>query len=327
MKKRVVYIMMFLLALLLSGCNLFKGLDKEDLNAPGAFEFKLDDAMANGDYTVVVGLIDNKIAGTPKLKAVDDAIGVKFDDIKNIDSSTSIAAIEAILQELTSYLNSNISKPEVKEYINLKVNQAEAQLGQSGLKMTDIIANITKSTSNSQGNLSRSISKNSNSGNDFSIADLVPSELDSEKLQGAIDSYLKSLPTEEGAAFNAIKNDKQLAYLNAALSSAINAINRFINVFKIPDSNPVAVVSSGAAFTDENTMSDIYSTEWNKHLPRIKAELKVALLYVNLYSKTGNSLITEEDRTKLNNDFSELIQKLDNFNKTNYDEFKTKAGL
>ncbi len=78
MKKRVVYIMMFLVALLLGGCNLFSGLDKEDLDAPGAFEFKLDDAMANGEYTVVVGLIDSKIASSPTLKAVDDGIKDKF---------------------------------------------------------------------------------------------------------------------------------------------------------------------------------------------------------------------------------------------------------
>lgn len=330
MKKRVVYIMMFLVALLLGGCNLFSGLDKEDLDAPGAFEFKWEEAMANSDYTVAVGLIETKIAASPTLKAVDDEIGSKFTSITSITTSTTIEELKTIFTTLSTYLDENISKPEVKEYINLKVNQAEAYLGQSGLKMTDIIANITKSTSNSQGNLSRSISKNSNSGNDFSIADLVPSGLDSVKLQGAIDSYLKGLPTTTGSAFEAIKKDKQLAYLNAGLSSAINAINRFITVFKdeaSSTSTQVVLVTSTAAFGGDDSLETAYSNKWETQLPRVRAELQVALMYINLYSETGNSLLSIEDRNNLNDDFDELIKKLDNFTKQDYQDFKTKAGL
>lgn len=321
MKKRVGYIMMFLVALLLGGCNLFSGLDKEDLNAPGAFEFKLDDAMANGEYTVVVGLIDSKIASSPTLKAVDDEIGANFTSITSITSTTSITDLETIFSTLTTYLNTNISKPEVKEYIELKVSQAEAYLGQSGLKMTDIVANITDSTSgNVSGSLSKNISKNT-SVNNFNISKLIPSGLDSVKLQLAIDSYLKSLPTTTGAAFDVIKNEQQLAYLNAALSSAINAVNRFINVYKDTAQPGIVLVSSSTAF------SGTYPTEWAKQLPRIRAELKTALMFINCYSATGNSLISNADRDKLNADFGKLIAELESFDADAYVEFTSQAGI
>lgn len=76
MKKRVVYIMMFLVALLLGGCNLFKGLDKEDLNAPGAFEAKIDDALSSGNYTVAVELLEKKIE--TEYKDIDNSLGASL---------------------------------------------------------------------------------------------------------------------------------------------------------------------------------------------------------------------------------------------------------
>lgn len=317
--KKIVYIFLFMGVLLLGGCNIFSGLDKEDLNAPGAFEFKIDDAMSNGDYTVVVGLIDDKIASSPALKTVDDAIGDKFTSITSITSSTSIAEIETIYQTLTTYLNENISKPEVKEYIELKVTQAEAYLGESGLKMTDIIANLTsaKKTSNISKNVQKSVTGTLN------ISDLVPSGLVTAKLQSAINSYLESLPSTTGAAFDALKNEYQLAYLNAALSSAISAINRFISVYKDTTSTQsgIVLVSSSAAF------SGSYPSNWATEVGRVKAELKAAVYFINRYADGGNSLISAEDRNKLNTDFGKLVSYLDTFTQQGYADFTSAAGL
>lgn len=323
--KRRVYILMFMALLLFTGCNLFKGLDKEKLSSPEAFNFKLDDAMASGDYTVVVGMIDSKIADSPTLKAVDDTIGDKFTSISSITSSTSIAEMETIYKTLTTYLDENISKPEVKEYIELKVTQAEAYLGQSGLKLTDIISKMT--TSNNSSNKINSlksvkaIQKSTSGDSKISISDLVPSGLDVLKLQAAVNSYLKSLPTTTGVAFDFVKNDYQLAYLNAALSSAISAINRFIDVYKDTSKSETVLVSSGVAFSGD------YPTKWASEVGRIRIELKAALYYINRYVDCGNSLISTADRDKLNSDFNKLDESLESFDQTKYVDFTSSAGL
>lgn len=318
--KRKVYILMFMAVLLFTGCNLFKGLDKEDLNSPEAFEFKLDDAMANGDYTVIVGLIDEKIAGNVALKAVDDAIGVNFTSIASITSATTTTEIAIILDNLAAYLNTEITKPEVKEYVDLKVTQAEAYLGQSGLKMTDIIASLSSSTSsNKVASLTKSVQNNKTAGK-ITVGDLSPAGLNREKLSDAVKSYLAGLPTTSGAAFNVLKDEYKLGYLNAALSSAISAINRVIYVYKIEGSNNL--VSSSTAITQA------YKDKWDDEIGFVKLDLKVALLYLKLYG-TASGLLSAEDLNKLDADFDSLLNdKLKAFTtEQEYLDFTSGAGL
>ncbi len=81
------------------------------------------------------------------------------------------------------------------------------------------------------------------------------------------------------------------------------------------------------AFTDDTTMSTAFATKWAKQLPRIRAELQIALMYINLYGQTENSLINETDRKKLEDDFNELINKLTSFSKQDYADFTSQAGL
>ena len=60
---------------ILGGCNLFSGLDEEDLDG-SSFDYKLEESMASGDYNEVTKLVAEKIAGTPDLKAIDNTLKV-----------------------------------------------------------------------------------------------------------------------------------------------------------------------------------------------------------------------------------------------------------
>ena len=71
--KKWIYLLMIFGLFILGGCNLFSGLDEEDLDG-SSFDYKLEESMASGDYATVVSLITNKIASTPELKIIDDKI-------------------------------------------------------------------------------------------------------------------------------------------------------------------------------------------------------------------------------------------------------------
>ena len=71
--KKWIYLLMIFGLFILGGCNLFSGLDEEDLDG-SSFDYKLEESMASGDYATVVSLITNKIASTPELKIIDDKL-------------------------------------------------------------------------------------------------------------------------------------------------------------------------------------------------------------------------------------------------------------
>ena len=71
--KKWIYLLMIFGLFILGGCNLFSGLDEEDLDG-SSFDYKLEESMASGDYATVVSLVTNKIASTPELKIIDDEL-------------------------------------------------------------------------------------------------------------------------------------------------------------------------------------------------------------------------------------------------------------
>jgi len=225
---------MFMALLLFTGCNLFKGIDKEDLSNPKAFEFKIDDAINNGDYSVAVGLIEDKIQGSAELKAVNTGIESKFVAIDALTSSSSISDITNALIAISTFLDSNIQDPATKaateEYIGLKLLQAEAYSGEAKLKLTDIIAALTNSTSTNVGKVAMAVTKNSSAR--LSLGDVIPANLIREKLESATKAYSSAIPVSTGVAFDFLtgKYGYQV-YLNSALSNIVCFVNDFIYVF------------------------------------------------------------------------------------------------
>ena len=105
---------------ILGGCNLFSGLDEEDLDG-SSFDYKLEESMASGDYATVVSLVTNKIASTPELKIIDDELKEYEPDWE----TATTTQLKDYYDELIIYYNTHSSEA-VDNYIELKLNEAGA---------------------------------------------------------------------------------------------------------------------------------------------------------------------------------------------------------
>lgn len=296
--KKWIYLLMIFGLFILGGCNLFSGLDEEDLDG-SSFDYKLEESMASGDYATVVSLIDSKIAGSTELSAIDSEVETALGNNSSVDW-TSSGAIEVYYEGITDYLSDNISNPNVKEYIDLKLTLAEAQLGLSGLKMTDIISQLTKSA--------KSTTKATS---DITIGQLIPSGLNREKLTEAITTYLISLPSAQ------MLEEYEINYLNAALSSAISSIHRFLEVFTEDPSAETLVWKSYNSTLQE---------EWNLERGRAVLEIISAKILLNLYG-TGSGLIDQEDLNDINANIDDILAQIYFNTSGDYDTFKATIGL
>lgn len=296
--RKLIYLLMIFGLFILGGCNLFSGLDKEDLDG-SSFDYKLEESMASGDYRTVVSLIDSKIAGSTELSAIDSEVKTALGNDGSIDW-TSSGAIGIYYEGITDYLNDNISNPNVKEYINLKLTLAGAQLGLSNLKMTDIIAKLTEAN--------KSTTKASSS---VKIGKLIPSGLDRENLTNAINTYLISLPSVQ------MLSDYEINYLNAALSSAISSIHRFLEVFTEDPSAETLVWKP---------YSGTLQSEWNTKRDRAVLEIIAAKKLLNLYG-TGSGLIDQGDLNDINANIDDILADINFTSSPGYDAFKITIGL
>ena len=264
-----------------------------------SFDYKLEESMASGDYDTVVSLIDNKIAGSSELSLIDNQVETALGNDGSVDW-TSSGAIEVYYEGITDYLNDNISNPNVKEYVDLKLTLAEAQLGLSGLKMTDIIAQLTEAT--------KSTTKAPST---IKIGKLIPAGLDRDNLTAAINTYLISLPSAQ------MLDEYEINYLNAALSSAISSIHTFLGVFTEDPSAETLVWKS---------YSPTLQTEWNAKRDRAVLEIIAAQKLLNLYG-TGSGLIDLEDLTDINTNIDDILGNIYFDTPEKYNTFKTTIGL
>lgn len=296
--KKWIYLLMIFGLFILGGCNLFSGLDEEDLDG-SSFDYKLEESMASGDYATVVSLIDNKIAGSSELSLIDNQVETALGNDSSVDW-TSLGAIEVYYEGITDYLNNNISNPNVKEYIDLKLTLAEAQLGLSELKMTDIIAQLTEAT--------KSTTKAPST---ITIGKLIPAGLDRDSLTAAITTYLISLPSTQ------MLNDYEINYLNAALSSAISSIHRFLEVFTEDPSVETLVWKS---------YSTTLQSEWNTERDRAVLEIIAAKNLLNLYG-VGSGVIDQGDLDDINANINSILNQIDFDNEGEYNTFRSTIGL
>lgn len=297
MKKRV-YALLVSFLLLFSGCNLFSGLDKEKLDG-NSFDYKLEESMASGDYLGVLNLITNKISGTAELKAVDDALKAYEPD--SWESATE-SELEAYCNNVKNYYKLNTGS-SVSYYIKLKLLQAEANLGLAGLKMTTIISQITNATKTTKVSV-----------NTLDIGELVPNGLKSKYLNEAVKAYVMGLPTEK------MLDEYKLRYLNGALTSAISAVNRSMQLFAV-DVNADVIV-----FKKWSNLTSAEINEWNNKVELTKMELKVAKELLILFG-TSSDIIDKDDLDEIKKDVEELISKIVEFDESKYNDFAVAAGF
>ena len=131
--KKWIYLLMIFGLFILGGCNLFSGLDEEDLDG-SSFDYKLEESMASGDYGTVISLVTNKIASTPELKIIDDELKEYEPDwetatttqLKDYYDELIILEPYSNIEKIQTELNldlSNISKNQIyhSDFINLVV--------------------------------------------------------------------------------------------------------------------------------------------------------------------------------------------------------------
>lgn len=300
---------------------MFKGLDKEDLNAPGAFEAKIDDALASGNYAVAVELLGKKIA--TEYKDIDNNLGASLPTEETIISSPG--AIVTYVETLQTYLTSNISNPKVQEYVELKIDLAKANLGKSNIDILKIANQIKNSdgsgnVNNSFARLNKVISSDTSVSRAISIKDISVDNINEEYLYAAITDYFGSLVITKTEFDNYMKKDHSQAYLNAILSSAVSVIKRFESVYKDENGN----IKTYSSQSDAAWISDL--EEWKKQMPFVKAELQ---FLIDLLTVAGVDLgvIDADDLNTLKTDSDELLLKVKVFETIDdYNQFKTKAG-
>lgn len=317
--KKIIYLVLFTQLVFLGGCNLFQALDKKEMDTQ-TFAFELDDKMASGNYAEVATLVTDKINNTPALVSIKTTIATemaKTDTVPDWATATT-TEIETYYNAITTYLNDNISDPNVKEYIDLKLTLAEAELGISGLKMTDIIAKLTEANGSNANKVNSSIQKNVNS--DLKISDIIPKGLNSESLTNAVNAYIAGLPSSLDA-YNILKDDYSINYLNASLSSAISAVNKVIVIFAVDKDADTIVLKDWSAVTPQNKI------DWADDVNTVKLELTVAIKQLTLFGSSSD-LIKPEDLTKIKTNMNDVFDKIKAFdNKADYDAFKDAVGL
>ena len=303
--KKWIYLLMIFGLFILGGCNLFSGLDEEDLDG-SSFDYKLEESMASGDYNEVTKLVAEKIAGTPDLKAIDDVLkGYEPDDW----TTATDTELTTYYNQLKSYYASN-SSASVDYYIELKLNEAGANLGLAGLKMTDIVAQITEAT--------KTTSKVADE-SEIELGELVPNGLNGVYLDKAIRAYIMGLPVDE------LRENLELYYLNGSLSSAISAVNRAVQIFAVdPNANEII-------FKQWSNVSSDDIDNWNELVSTTKMELTVAQRLLNLYISSSSETIDSEDASEINGKITTLIGTIKEFTKgsdgTDYNSFVNATGI
>ncbi len=219
---------------------------------------------------------------------------------------------KAYYEDLQEYYDENIGDPNLKEYIDLKLSLAEANLSLAGLTMVDIVKKISEAKGEDK-------SKITKAEDEIKLGEIIPANLDRDYLTEAISNYIKVLPTSD-VSYAKLREELENDYLNAALSSAISAVDRFIKIFDNPDIEGIQMKEWGNLDTEVAT--------WEKTWAITKLELKVAKVYLGLYGQ-NSEVIDQEDLNEILEEIDAVINKTKSFDDetgTAYNDFKTAIG-
>lgn len=306
--KKFNIAVLIIATMFLSACNLFEKLDKKE-SSRDVQEFEMTEAMNSGDYSTVVALVQDIINSDAGLKAIDTEISSKTTDA-----------------EIQTYLNTNYSDAVVQDYIELKTTEAEALLGQSGAKLSDILVEITNYQNTTANVVSANIQASVEGGtaDKISIKDIIPTGVISAKLEDAAEAYLKTLP-RDSAAYQALEDEFSGEYLSGALTLAIEAVNRALNLVAVYDEAEDKYVAIPFETFDANVTEE----EWIAAAKDIVGQLSAAVEILVEYA-LSNDLIDQKDVDKIENDANAIKEQVTTTAKPSsaqYTDLLTEIGL
>ncbi len=291
-KMRKINLLVILVALtLLSACNVFEKLDKKS-ESRDVQEFEISEKMNSGDYSGVVSLVTTIINNDPTLKAIQNQ------------------------SDIQSYLVANYSDATVQDYINLKTLEAEARLGLSNVKLSDILSEITKYTTPNQ--VSGNIVANTTS-TELQIKDIIPPNVDTVQLALAVKAYVMGLPVDN-KAYVALKDTFEQDYLSGALAIVLGTVNSALDLTATFENDDYTKI----------TWADFQAnhlTNWNNNAEAFNNNMTLALDILTIFAANSGA-VSQEDIDKVKKDASAILATIKPFeNETDFNNFLTAVGL
>lgn len=290
---RKINLLVVLIALtLLSACNVFEKLDKKS-DSRDVQEFEITEKMNAGDYSGVVALVSNIINSSPELKAIENQ------------------------SDIQTYFIEKHNDPTVQDYINLKTLEAEARLGLSNVKLTDILAQITSYTTPNQ--VSGNILANQGSTTELQIKDIIPPNVDTGQLALAVKAYVMALPVNQ-KAYNDLKDTFEQDYLSGFLAIIIGTVNSALELTAELENDDYTKLT-WAQFQEEGL------TTWNANADMFNLNMRLALDILSFYAKESGAVSTT-DIEKVRKDADKILITIKPFaNEGDFTAFTSAVGI
>lgn len=255
-------------------------------------EFEITEKMNAGDYSGVVSLVSNIINNSPELKAIENQ------------------------SDIQSYLVANYTDATVQDYINLKTLEAEARLGLSNVKLTDILAQITSYTTPNQ--VSGNILANTSS-TELQIKDIIPPNVDPVQLALAVKAYVMALPVDE-TAYKALKSTFEQEYLSGFLAIIIGTVNSALELTATFENDDYTKLT-WAQFQGDRL------TTWNANADMFKSNMDLAIKILGFYVKESGA-VSQEDINKVQTDADKILITIKPFaNEGDFTAFTSAVGI
>ncbi len=286
--KKINFLVILLALTVLSACNVFEKLDKKS-GSRDVKEFEITEKMNSGDYGGVVTIVKDIINNSPDLKIIENQSNIQ------------------------SYLVANYKDPVVQDYINLKTLEAEARLGLSNVKLSDILTEITNNTTSFN-------QVGANTGQkELQIKDIIPPDVNTEQLSLAVKAYVMALPVDN-TAYLALKNTFEQDYLSGALAITIGTINSALELTSTFENDNYTKLTW-------NDFQDKHSATWNENVSTFKSNIELSLDMLTIIA-TNTNVVSKEDIDKVQSDAKAILTTIKPFgNEIEFTAFIDAVGL
>ncbi len=286
--KKINFLVILLALTVLSACNVFEKLDKKS-GSRDVKEFEITEKMNSGDYGGVVTIVKDIINNSPDLKIIENQSNIQ------------------------SYLVANYKDPVVQDYINLKTLEAEARLGLSNVKLSDILTEITNNTTSFN-------QVGANTGQkELQIKDIIPPDVNTEQLSLAVKAYVMALPVDN-TVYLALKNTFEQDYLSGALAITIGTINSALELTSTFENDNYTKLTW-------NDFQDKHLATWNENVSTFKSNIELSLEMLTIIA-TNTNVVSKEDIDKVQSDAKAILATIKPFgNEIEFTAFIDAVGL
>lgn len=271
--KKINILLLILSVMLLSACNLFESLDDKD-SSTSTKEFEINESMNSGDYAKVLVLINELIS-----EVVEGSSNVK------------------LVVEDPAKIKDYYTDPAVQTYVKYRAIEAEARLGNANVSLSDILSELSSSTSS--GNM---VSKSTSGSSDTKIKDLVSNleGIKTEEFSLAVEKYLEALTTDS-TAYETLRNlisvggkKHDTDYLSGSIALALYPIHKLFSILDMYDvdkkiKTPILAPSWNEFNGDIGEDGKTGREKWNDNYEVLLNQLTVSItLFGNYIEKNGN---------------------------------------